>query len=224
MAAVHPISLWKQVPSRGGCSSIAVWVSPSLRAASVDLTACCHHLCGCGSSRSSTPCCPLPLALATDPGSLAARSVTGVESLQLALLLPRPWGTAGRSSGPQLCDRYPAGTHGRPSCRVASCKGHPVLGRAERSSPTCPTLAQLCQVLPINRTCSALPSHAPAASQFLWSPEGAAGLGAGNLLACGVAVQPGTGGQVVWAGGLLAGRFLDTRFLLWRTLELSALH
>lgn len=113
--------------------------------------------------------------------------------------------------------------HPWPSCRVASCKGHPVLGRAERSSPTCPRPAQLCHAWPINRTCSALPSHAPAASQFLWSPKGAAGLGAGSLLACKAAVQPGTGGWVVWAGGLLAGSFLDTRFFLWRTLELSAL-
>lgn len=112
----------------------------------------------------------------------------------------------------------------RPSCRVASCKGHPVLGRAERSSPTCPRPAQLCHVLSNNRICSALPSCEPAASQFLWSPEGAAGLGAGSLLACGVAAQPGIGGQVVWAGGLLAGRFLDTKFFLRRTLELSAVH
>lgn len=65
MAAVHPISLWKQVPRHGGCSSITAWVSPSPRAANVDPTACCHHLCGCGGSRSSSPppCCSLPLGL-----------------------------------------------------------------------------------------------------------------------------------------------------------------
>lgn len=106
MAAMHPISLWKQVPSRGSCSSIAAWVSPSPRAPSVDLTACCHHLCGCGGSRSSTPppCYSLPLGLAMDPGFLTARSVTQAGSLQLLLFLLWPWGTAGRSSGPQLCD------------------------------------------------------------------------------------------------------------------------
>lgn len=106
MAAVHPISLRKQVPSRGSCSGMAAWVSLSPRATSMDLTAYCHHLCGCGGSRSSTPppCCSLPLGLAMDPGSLAARSVTQAGSLQLALFLSLPQGTAGRSNGPQLCD------------------------------------------------------------------------------------------------------------------------
>lgn len=107
MAAVHPISLWKQVPSRGGCSSIAAWVSPSPRAASVGPTACCHHLCGCGGSRPSTPppCCSLPW----DSSWISGRSLTRVRSLQLALFLPQPRGTAGRSCEPQLCDTPAAG-------------------------------------------------------------------------------------------------------------------
>lgn len=198
---------------------MAAWVSLSPRATSVDLTIYCHYLCECGGSRSSTspPCCSLPLGLAIDSGSLAARSVTRAGSLQLVLFLPWPRGTAERSNGPQLCDTPQAPMAG-PAAEWLHGKGHPVLGRAERSNPTCPTPSQLCHALPINRTCSALPSHAPAASQFLWSPEGAASLGAGSLLAA----QLGTGGRVVWAAGLLARSFLDTRFILWRTLELSA--
>lgn len=43
-----------------------------------------------------------------DPGSLAARSMTLVGSLQPALFLPRPQGTAGRSSRLQLCDTLQA--------------------------------------------------------------------------------------------------------------------
>lgn len=37
-------------------------------------------------------------------------------------------------------------------------------------------------------------------------------MGAGSLLACGVAAEPGIGGQVVWAGGLLQEAFLTLGF------------
>lgn len=139
MAAVHPISLWKQVPSCGDYSSIAALVSPSRRAASVDLTACCHHLCGCGGRRSSTPlpCCSLPLGLAMDPGSLTARPVTRAGSLQLALFLPWPWGTAGRSSGPQLCDTPQAPMAG-PAAEWLRVKVTQSLGGQRGAAPPAP--------------------------------------------------------------------------------------
>lgn len=127
-----------------GCSGIAAWVSLSPRTTSFidfiqDLTACCHHLCGYRGNRSSTPppCCSLPLGLTMDPGSLAARSVTWAGSLQLALFLPWAQGTAGRSSGPQLCDSLQAPMAG-PAAGWLCAKVTQSLGGQRGAAPPVP--------------------------------------------------------------------------------------
>lgn len=107
-----------------------------------------HHLCGCGGCRSTTPppCCSLPPGLAMDPGSLAARSMTRAGSLQPALFLPRPRGTAGRSSRPQLCDTPQAPMAG-PAAGWLHAKVTQSLGGQRGVAPPAPrqlSFAMLC--------------------------------------------------------------------------------
>lgn len=58
-----------------------------------------------GAEGADPACCSLPW----DSSWTSGRSLNHVGSLQLALFLPQPQGTAGRSSEPQLCDSPAAG-------------------------------------------------------------------------------------------------------------------
>lgn len=106
MAAVHPVSHGKQVASRGGCSGITACVSPSPRAASLDLTACCPPPLWVWRVQIHHPTSMLLPAPRTRHGPwISGSQIHDPGGKPAACAVPATArGTAGRSSRPQLCD------------------------------------------------------------------------------------------------------------------------
>lgn len=156
-----------------------------------------------------------------DPGSLAARSMTWWEACSLCCSCHGPGGTVGRSSGPQVCDTPQAPMAG-PAAGWLRAKVTSPWGGQRGAAPPAPRQLSFAMLCPSTGLAQLFPpvhqlhpsSSGPPKEQLVWV--------LGVFLPAGWLHSLAQGAGWCRLGGLLAGSLLDTKFFLWKTLELGA--